>query len=346
MSHSHDLSRLALILLATVQAKLVDASTTATATATNGAPAVVLTGGLKDKSFIDRLAAEVQALGIPTAVRLFAVTDPPPEQQVELAFAAGTHAFVRVESGSGRIEVFIADQTTHGVAVKEVLESASSAAAESVLTVRAAEFVRAMLLAALSRDAFPSSRATRLVPGRVAASSPGSPSFGIAVASGVAVAAGGLGAQVELGVHLRVYGAGVWGVEFVGLAPVTSEPIPGIATTNARAAVWLAGGGALARIGFGSRALAEIAAGGLAVALRVSGNPGVGWVGDSEVRLGGAAYGRAGGALRISRILALRADLLLGAAFRRPVASAGGPANYPWGPAFALALGGVEIRWF
>ena len=53
-----------------------------------------------------------------------------------------------------------------------------------------------------------------------------------------------------------------------------------------------------------------------------------------------------GGALTLTRVLAVRADLLVGSVFARPVAYAGGGPGYPWGHAFATALVGLEARWF
>ena len=46
------------------------------------------------------------------------------------------------------------------------------------------------------------------------------------------------------------------------------------------------------------------------------------------------------------RSFSLRADVLVGGVARRPIASAGGPTDYPWGHAFAVAAAGIEVRLF
>ena len=310
------------------------------------APLVVLIGTAGDEALMGRLGAELRALGIDIDRRIVDPNDAGIDFLVEAVMREGARAVVRVQAPAGRIEVSIADTETHGLALREVLEGPPGAAAEPLLAVRSVEFVRAMLL---GRPAPPEARATitapplpPLPPEPVGPARP--PVFSVTLASGVAAAAGGLGAQVEVGGEVRVGLGRFVGIELLGLAPLTTEAVPGPAP-NARASVWLAGGGLAVHTAVGSVGSVELGAGALAVGLRVAGNPGPGWSGTAETRVGAAGYGRAGGTLALTRALAVRADLLVGGVFRRPIAIAGGP-GYPWGYAFTTALVGVEMRWF
>ncbi|HEY0870003.1 MAG TPA: hypothetical protein VGD55_06375, partial [Acidothermaceae bacterium] len=86
--------------------------------------------------------------------------------------------------------------------------------------------------------------------------------------------------------------------------------------------------------------------GGLMIALHVSGNPTAGWAGTAQTGVGVAGCGTIGGTVALSRTIALRGELIGGEAFRRPLASAGGPAALPWGPGFVTVLTAIEAHWF
>jgi hypothetical protein len=310
------------------------------------APLVVLIGTTADDALVGRLGAELRALGIAIVQRVVSPDDAGVDLLVEEVMREGARAVVRVQAPAGRIEVSIADPATRVLALREVLEGSPTGASAPVLAVRSVEFVRAMLLGAPPPEAGVVAPAVAPVPAApLEPSVPARPPmFGLTLASGVAVAAGGLGAQVEIGGAIRVGLGRFLGLEALGLAPLTTEAVPGPAA-NARATVWLAGGGLYARSAAGRAGGVELGAGALAVALRVAGNPGPMWSGSAQTGMGAAGYGRVGGALTLTRALAVRADLLVGSVFLRPVASAGGP-GYPWGHAFATALAGIEARWF
>jgi hypothetical protein len=314
---------------------------------------LVVIGTAADEPLIGRVVAELKVIGIPVNLRLVEATDEERDPEIDRALRDGARAVVRVVSRAGRIEVVIADPTTRAVVLRQVLEGEPSEELDSVLAIRAVEFVRAMLLGHASKSAPVASTPAAAVPAPVqlapALETPSrstQPALGIAVVSGFAAAAGGLGAQAELGARVRVRFGGAVGFELAGLAPLTSEAVPGDAATNARASFWLAGGGLYGSRRVGRLGGVELGAGGLAVVLRVKGDPAAGWNGNAQTQTGAAAYGRLGGNIALSRVLALRADLLVGGAFRRPVASAGGPGLYPWGYAFGAALAGIEARWF
>jgi hypothetical protein len=309
-------------------------------------PLVVVIGTTADDALVGRLGAELRALGIDIDRRVVSLDDPDVDFLVAAVMRDGARAVVRVDSPAGRIEVSIADPATRGLALREVLEGSPTGAAAPVLAVRSVEFVRAMLLGAPP----PEARVTVRGPGPLPPPPPEPPVpgrppvLGLTLASGVAVAAGGLGAQAEVGGEVRVGLGRYVGLEVMGLAPLTTEAVPGPAP-NARATVWLTGGGLYARGGAGRVGSVELGAGALGVALRVSGGSDASFTGGAKTRVGTAAYGHVGGALTLTRTLAARADLLVGSVFARPVAYAGGP-GYPWGHTFATALVGLEARWF
>jgi len=311
-------------------------------------PLVVLIGATGDEPLLGRIAAELRSLGIDIDQRLVSPEDHDLELLVETVLHEGARAAVRVQARVGRIEVSISDPATREVALREVLEGSPTAAAEPILAVRSVEFVRAMLLGTAGASAGTAPEGGLVGPPpsehtpELAAASP---VLGLTLASGVAAAAGGLGAQAEIGGEIRIGLGRLLGIDLLGLAPLTTEAVPGAAAANARASVWLAGGGLYAHRSAGRAGSVELGAGALAVGLRVAGNPGPMWSGTAKMRVGTAAYGRLGGALGLTRMLAARADLLVGSVFQRPVAYAGGP-GYPWGHVFATALLGIEARWF
>jgi hypothetical protein len=310
---------------------------------------VVLIGRTIDEPLIARLGAELRALGIDIDRRVVAADDDGVDFLVEAVLREGARAAVRVQEPAGRIEISIADPATHGVALREVLEGSPTSTAQPVLVVRSVEFVRAMLLgapAAPSGVAEARVVAPALPPAPTQEPSPQArpPGLSLTLVSGVALATGGLDAQAEIGGAIRVGLGRFVGAELVGLAPLTTDSIAGLPGANAHASVWLVGGGLYTRSAVGHAGSVELGVGGLAVAMRVTGNALTNYEG-AKIGFGAAGYGRVGGSLALTRALALRADVQIGSVLVRPVASAGGP-SYPWGYAFATALGGIEARWF
>ena len=170
--------------------------------------------------------------------------------------------------------------------------------------------------------------------------------MGVALSAGLALATGGLGPQAELGIHLRLRLSGWLGVELIGLVPVTTAPVPGIAASDARTSVWLGGGVLSLQRAIGRNLSVELGVGGLAIALHVTGNPAAGWTGTAQTGVGVAGCASIGANVPISRMIALRGELIGGDAFRRPLAAAGGPGERAWGPGFGTALIAIEARWF
>src|SRR5262249_40092468 len=177
---------------------------------------------------VGRVGAELHALGIDIDRRVVSPDDTGVDLLVDAVMREGARAVVRVQAPAGRIEVSIADPATHALAVREVLEGSPMGAAAPVLAVRSVEFVRAMLLGTP-----PPGRRVPVpagpVPPPVAPVEPPvparTPTLGLTLASGVAVAAGGLGAQAEVGGEVRIGLGRHLGIEVLGLAPLTTEAV-------------------------------------------------------------------------------------------------------------------------
>jgi hypothetical protein len=153
---------------------------------------------------------------------------------------------------------------------------------------------------------------------------------------------------VVLGAQLAARVAGPVHVELLGVAPLTSSPTSTQAGAS-RSTAWVFGGGLGARWRRRSIAL-EAGAGALAIWLRSVGSVSAPTpespVANTDAGLGAAAYARGGASLALGRALAARVDVLAGNVFRRPVlrfGETGAPAA--WGPAFTVALVGMELRW-
>ena len=89
----------------------------------------------------------------------------------------------------------------------------------------------------------------------------------------------------------------------------------------------------------------DAALGTLAIFVRSTGTPSAQQIGSTEQGTGVALYARSAARFRLAQRLALRIDLLAGAAIRRPVISVvNGPDLASFGAAFAAGLGGAELR--
>jgi hypothetical protein len=300
---------------------------------------IVVVGTLEDHSFIGRVAAELRATKMDGDLRIVESDGSVLGYEIDLALKSGARAIVHPDSRLGRIELLIADPVAGRVTLRMSLSGSPMPTVEPVLALRAVEFVRAMLLG------------TPLVlPPLIAQLTPAEPArrwvASAVISFGAAWAGGGLPAQGELGAQLRIASPRSLGFSLFVLAPVTSASVEGVAATNARASIWLGGGDLFFRRAFGRRTSLDLGIGGLAIAMRVAGDPNAGWAGTSTTALGFGGYGHLGGSISLTSILTARADIVAGSTFRRPVASAGGPGIYPWGYAFATALAGIEFRLF
>jgi len=300
---------------------------------------VVIVGTVDDHALIGRLASEVLATRFNIDLRVVEIAAEALRNEVDLAVHSGARVVIDVDSRSGRIDSLFVDPTTHVVTLKVSLEAQPMPALEPVLALRTTEFVRATLIgfALPEPDALLSPISSdRTVRSRGL----------VGMSFGIAGAEGGLRAQGEVGLQLRLLGTSFGGFQLLVLAPVTQEPVGGAAATNAMASVWLGGGDAFVRGRLRHEASVEVGLGAVAVAMRVTGDPSAGWTGGTKTGLGAGAYVRIGGGVALTRSLTARIDLVVGGVPLRPVASAGGPTTYPWGYGFGVALAGIEARVF
>ncbi|HEY8924103.1 MAG TPA: hypothetical protein VIU64_06955, partial [Polyangia bacterium] len=169
-----------------------------------------------------------------------------------------------------------------------------------------------------------------------------------ALSSGLSMAAGGLERQAVASLVLAVRVVGPLQIELVGVVPLTSSLTAGAAGSS-RSSVWLGGGGLSTRVASRGPLGIDLGAGAMAVWLRASGAVAPGAPPEvtaaTDAALGAAVHGRAGAALAIGRSVSVRADLFGGDVVRRPVVSLDGrTVAAAWGPAYLLALIGLELR--
>ena len=344
---------------------------------------VVLLGTAEDEPLTGRIAAELRALGIGIEIRVIAGDERIIEVEVASALREGARAAVRIDAQAGRTEVSVADPITRRVALRQVLEGPPTATLAPVLAVRTVEFVRATLLGNNKRKGSGPASDTNgdkvgddrgnepegVGPGEVSAEGgtiarepraeepergplPLAP-LAFALDSGVVVT-GQLPSQVVVGIVARIRLASHVGLEVMAFTPLTNARLDD-SQTSTRASTWLGGADLFARQPLGSRAGIELGGGALAALMQTTGSvtaamPKV--VGGTDWAWGGSVYGRLAGDVALSRAVALRLELLGGAAFLRndiPVYDADGVSRstkMAWGSTFVTGLGGVEARWF
>jgi len=300
---------------------------------------IVVVGTFEDHSLIGRIEAELRAMKMDGDLRIVEGDRAVLGYEIDLALRRGARAIVHPDSHLGRIDLLIADPVTGRVTLRMSVNGPPIPSVEPVLALRAVEFVRAILLGT-----------TLLLPPLTSQVAPSEPArrwaASAVLSSGAAWARGGLPAQGELGVQLRIASPRSLGFSLFVLAPVTTASVQGTAAANASASIWLGGGDVFFSQALGRRTAVDLGFGGLVVAMRVTGSPNAGWTGTTTTAPGIGASGHLGGSLNLTRTLTARADVMAGGTLRRPVASAGGPGVYPWGYAFATAVAGIEVRLF
>ena len=327
---------------------------------------VVLLGTAEDEPLTGRIAAELRALGIAIEIRVVSGEETGIDLEVESALRDGARAAVRIDAQNGRTEVSIADPGSRRVVLRQVLQGPPTAALAPVLAVRTVEFVRATLLGPREegRRRGASDRNPDAATDLRAGGKPDSDfdkaisqmsGLGLTLDSGMVFKSGGLAAEVAVGIIARLRLFPRIGVELMGFSPITSEQVTVVqdsAGGATRASTWLAGAGLFARQPLGRRAGLELGSGVLAAFVQISD---VAPASNSMPQAtksphGFSIYGRLGADYALSRNLALRLDLMGGAA-TQPAGIDNKTPNPTairqlWGGAFAAALGGVEARWF
>ncbi|HVY37923.1 MAG TPA: hypothetical protein VHM31_08305 [Polyangia bacterium] len=300
---------------------------------------IALLAATPDDPLAGRIEAELRALGF--QVERSAISpDLPIDELVRQQIAGGARAAV-VADGH-RTDVWIAAADVDRVGLRQELEVEESAGLQSVLALRTVEFLRISLGLAAGP---PAPEVTAAPPPPPSAARPVEHGVAVAldVSSGVLASTGGVGPFAIVGASLRARLWWLLGLEVCGYVPLNSAELSDM-TGQARATVWLAGGGLLLapRDSATRRLSGELGVGALAAVARAAGMAVPPGRGGTVEGVGAVLYGRAAGKIRLGGNWALRLDLLAGGAIRRPVIEL--TDSYPWGRPFLAALGGGEVQ--
>ncbi|MES1210060.1 MAG: hypothetical protein ABUS79_29345 [Pseudomonadota bacterium] len=307
-----------------------------------GAPPVriALLAATPDDPLAGRIEAELRALRFQVE-RSAISADVPIDELVRQQIASGARAAV-VADGH-RTDVWIAAADVDRVGLRQELEVEDSPGLQSVLALRTVEFLRISLGLAAGPPPAPVVVASPPQPPPRAAPVKRGVGLALDVSSGVLASAGGVGPLAIVGASLRARLWWLLGLEVCGYAPLNSAEL-GDASGQARATVWLAGGGLLVapRDSVGRRVSGEAGVGALAAVARATGMAAPPRQAGTVDGAGAVLYARAAGKLRLGRNWALRLDVLAGGAIRRPVIVL--TESYAWGRPFVAALGGGELQ--
>ena len=313
-------------------------------------PRVALLSTVPDDPLAGRIDAELRAVGVD--VSRAAITPAMGiEEQVRAALGAGARAVV-VADGH-RTDVWIAQDGSDRIGLRQELEVDETSGLQAVLALRTVEFLRISLGLVSEPKVVPLAVAKPIAAGTVPVMPEPKRWMTIDASSGVLASAGGGGAIAIAGVSLRGQLWRILGAELCFYAPLTEAAVTS-GDGAARTSAWLAGGGLVIAPRQDDRASIEVAAGTLATLIRSDGSPSstaasAGAVGANDRVLRAALYGRGAARLRLAPRLSLRLDLIAGTVINPP------PITFTptrmtstdvatWGAAFAAGLGGAELR--
>jgi hypothetical protein len=318
-------------------------SARARAPASHG-PRVVLFTVTSDDPLAGRIDAELRALGFEVS-RAAIVPDVDIEALVGRALAAGARGAV-VADGH-RTDVWIGDDGTGRVALRQELEVDETSGLQSVLALRTVEFLRISLGLGVSPVSPLPPPPTPAPP--VALPAPVAPArrgwLALDVSGGILDSAGRLGPLAIAGASLRAGLGGLFGFELDVYAPLSGTDLSD-ADEQTRTTVWLAGAALLFVPPSERRWAFEAAGGTMALVVRTTGSPPPSGAaaGGEDQAVGLALYGRGAVRLRLAARWSLRLDVLGGTALRRPVLVFSNGDTARWGTVFAAGLGGAEMR--
>lgn len=302
---------------------------------------VVLFSVTSDDPLAGRIDAELRALGFQVSR---AAVAPALDIEALVGRALGGGVRAAVVADGHRTEVWIADEGSAHVALRQELEVDETSGLQSVLALRTVEFLRISMGLGVSPVApLPPPPAAVVVapPGpRPAVSGRW---LAIDVSSGVLASVGRLGPLVIAGASLRAGLGGLFGVEVCAYAPLAGAELSDGAD-QIRTSVWLAGAGLLLAPRAERRLALEAALGTMVFVVRSTGSTSSETIGETDQGLGVALYGHGAARLQLASHWSLRVDLMGGGALRRPVIVFPNGDAAKWGTAFAAGLGGAEMR--
>jgi hypothetical protein len=299
---------------------------------------VVLFTVTSDDPLAGRIDAELKALGFDVSRAAIA-----PEIDIEalVSRVLGAGARAAVVADGHRTDVWIAEDGTARVALRQELEVDETSGLQSVLALRTVEFLRiSMGVGAPPVAPLPPP------PAVVAPVPPPRPIrsgwLAVDASSGVLTSVGRVGPLAIAGANLRAGLGGLFGIELFGYAPLTNGTLSDGAD-QIRTSVWMAGGGLLVAPPSEGTWAWEAAVGTMAFILRSTGIAGSATIGEDQ-GVGLAVYGHGAVRLRLASRWSLRIDVMGGGSLRRPVLVFADGDTARWGTAFAATLGGAEMR--
>jgi hypothetical protein len=313
-------------------------------------PRVALLSTVPDDPLAGRIDAELHTVGV--EVTRVAITPAMGiEEQVRAALGAGARAVV-VADGH-RTDVWIAQDGSDRIGLRQELEVDETSGLQAVLALRTVEFLRISLGLVSEPNIAPLAASKPIVATTVPAVPEPKRWMTIDASSGVLASAGGGGAIAIAGVSLRAQLWRILGAELCFYAPLTEAAQTNPDYGESRTSAWLAGGGLVIAPRVNDRASIEVAAGALETLIRSDGSSSVkGASGFNDRALRAALYGRGAARFRLAPRLSLRLDVIGGTVINPPVIVFGANQSTgsvstqaaTWGAAFAAGLGGAELR--
>jgi hypothetical protein len=312
-------------------------------------PRVALLSAVPDDPLAGRIEAELRAVGVDVSRAAIAPATGI-EEQVRTALVAGARAVV-VADGH-RTDVWIAQDRSNRVGLRQELEVDETSGLQAVLALRTVEFLRISLGLVSEPNIVPVVAAPSTVERPVPVAAVPRRWMAVDASSGVLASTGGGGAIAIAGASLRAQLWGILGAELCFYAPLSQAPVTN-GDGEARTSAWLAGGGLMIAPRPDDRASIVVAAGTLATLIRSDGTPSdPAASGANTFALRAALYARGAARLRLTPRWWLRLDLLGGTVVNPPpITFSTRPANVEittsvatWGSGFAAGLGGAEVR--
>jgi hypothetical protein len=306
-------------------------------------PRVALLSAVPTDPLAGRIDAELRAVGVDVSRAAIAPATGI-EEQVRAALAAGARAVV-VADGH-RTDVWIAQDGSDRVGLRQELEVDETSGLQAVLALRTVEFLRISLGLVSEPNIAPLALAKPIVGSMVPAVPEPKRWMTVDASSGVLASAGGGGVIAIAGVSLRGQLWGILGAELCFYAPLSEAPQTNPAYGGSHTSAWLAGGGLVLAPRVDDRASIELAGGTLAALIRSDGSASVASGADSfnTQALRAALYGRGAARLRLAARLSLRLEVIGGTVINAPGITFVSTRVATWGAAFAAGLGGAELR--
>jgi hypothetical protein len=283
-----------------------------------------------------RVAAEIRASGLTVTSVPSIRTDVDVPGLSRSADAVGA---VHIDRGGGEVRIWAVDRSTGQVVLRSIVRLDDDPA---VVALRVVEGLRASLNAV---DWFtPPKTAPHEVPAgdRTSATSPATaPRFGATAGPAFASGGGEFGGSWEGLVSLYWLPASRWGVEAMGVTPLTSARVLRTAG-SATLAFGLIAGGVRARALAAGWCFLDVSAGFGAAAIRTQGFPKPGFSGTKATTWVATPYAGIGYAVSIAPPFWLLADVAGAFAIPRPTFTYAGEAA-SWGTPILLASVGMEV---